>query len=562
MPDDRRLSIGSTSRVGPDDVARHTFATSRRGFEPSEVRSYLESVARELQAAALREQELLDALTTAQQKVAHPVLDEGTLTAALGQETAKVLQSAHDAAAELLAKAEAEVTRIRSHVQAETEELSNRAEQHATERGTQAEAAANEIRRRAQEEGAARLEAAKAEAEAQVSQARAECRAMVQEAQELRARVLADLTRRRRVLHTQIEQLRAGRERLAETISATRMTVERVTDDLFRAEDEARLAAEVAGRQSAAQYDDDEVMAAEAENETTVKIVASDEPSDAPSEPGTSNADIGPEVYGTDEEGHPTQAVEELFARLRAEQRPAPTAAHEAHPAQELAGETVPEPGPSLDPALARRNEVLGPVVAGLARRLKRTMQDDQNDILDRLRAAGQWAPSVLPDEDEHKQRYVRAAMQHLDDAARAGAVFAGATADDAPAVSTVAADLASAIVVPLRRRLNGESAQAHQGDELALVEHVGSAYREWKGNRVERVAADEAHAAFAQAVVAATPKDRFLQWIVDDDGVQCPDCDDNALAGLVLSGEAFPTGHVFPPAHAGCRCLLVPASA
>ena len=115
----------------------------------------------------------------------------------------------------------------------------------------EAEAAATELRRRAQEEATARLEGAKLEAEALVGQARAECRAMVQEAQELRARVLADLARRRRVLHSQIEQLRAGRERLAETIGDVRHAVDNITDELFRAEDEARLAAEAAGRQAA-----------------------------------------------------------------------------------------------------------------------------------------------------------------------------------------------------------------------------------------------------------------------------------------------------------------------
>ena len=95
------------------------------------------------------------------------------------------------------------------------------------------------------------MEGAKLEAEALVTQTRAECRSMVQEAQELRARVLADLARRRRVLHSQIEQLRAGRERLAETIGDVRVAVDQITDELFRAEDEARLAAEAAGRQAA-----------------------------------------------------------------------------------------------------------------------------------------------------------------------------------------------------------------------------------------------------------------------------------------------------------------------
>ena len=38
------------------------------------------------------------------------------------------------------------------------------------------------------------------------------------------------------------------------------------------------------------------------------------------------------------------------------------------------------------------------------------------------------------------------------------------------------------------------------------------------------------------------------------------PDAEDNRLADAVRAGEPFPTGDLRPPAHAGCRCLLVPA--
>ena len=74
---------------------------------------------------------------------------------------------------------------------------------------------------------------------------------MVDEAQGLRARVLADLSRRRKVLHAQIEQLRAGRERLTETVQDVRRSIDTIAEELFAAEDNARLAAEAAGRQAA-----------------------------------------------------------------------------------------------------------------------------------------------------------------------------------------------------------------------------------------------------------------------------------------------------------------------
>ncbi|MFM7094748.1 MAG: hypothetical protein ACKOYL_09380, partial [Actinomycetota bacterium] len=47
--------------------------------------------------------------------------------------------------------------------------------------------------------------------------------------------------------------------------------------------------------------------------------------------------------------------------------------------------------------------------------------------------------------------------------------------------------------------------------------------------------------------------------WMVDPNGPACADAEDNSLAGCVVLGNEFPTGHAEPLAHAGCRCLLAP---
>ena len=83
-----------------------------------------------------------------------------------------------------------------------------------------------------------------------LEQAREQCRAMVDEAQGLRARVLADLSKRRKVLHAQIEQLRAGRERWPRRSTTSADSVDTIASELFAAEDNARLAAEAAGREA------------------------------------------------------------------------------------------------------------------------------------------------------------------------------------------------------------------------------------------------------------------------------------------------------------------------
>ncbi len=118
----------------------------------------------------------------------------------------------------------------------------------------------------------------------------------------------------------------------------------------------------------------------------------------------------------------------------------------------------------------------------------------------------GGWGPDVLPSTDDHERRYLTAAVEHLRDAARSGATFAGGKPDDAPPVDAVAGELAAAIVVPLRRRLDGAGGSVDVGDDSALIEHVGAAFRDWKGGRVERLAGDQALAAFSQASLAAAP--------------------------------------------------------
>jgi hypothetical protein len=386
--------------------------------------------------------------------------------------------------------------------------------------------------------------------------------------------VLSDLTRRRRLLHTQIEQLRAGRERLAETIGEVRHTVDRVTDDLLRAEDEARSAAEAVGRQADRDGLDDlpsDQAGTAAGAPSPVRI------GDGGAQPGPDPLTAEPGLAGTEpapEDGERRhQVVEELFARLRAEQGPAsvadegirllgpvPPEAAEAELPAAAAGEEEPDKEP--DPVLARRDELLGPVVAALARRLKRTLADDQNAILDRLRGQRAWSDEVLGSEEDQQRRYVEAATAQLAEAGRAGAAFAGDGLQGAPGVDDEAQALSRAIVAPLRRHLLEKSTGLEAGDEAAMTDHVGSAFREWKGQRVERLAADHAHEVFWQAALSTWDSGAKLRWTVDDDGVQCPDCDDNALAGPLARGEAFPTGHAHPPAHSGCRCLLVPDTA
>src|SRR5579863_9501534 len=98
MPEDRPISITSSHRIRPDEVARHTFGTVRKGYDATEVQRFLEDVARDYAALVASEAELRQQLRDAEHRAANPVLDERTLAGALGQETSRILSSAHDAA--------------------------------------------------------------------------------------------------------------------------------------------------------------------------------------------------------------------------------------------------------------------------------------------------------------------------------------------------------------------------------------------------------------------------------------------------------------------------------
>lgn len=121
-----------------------------------------------------------------------------------------------------------------------------------------------------------------------------------------------------------------------------------------------------------------------------------------------------------------------------------------------------------------------------------------------------------------------------------------------------MAADLARTVAGDLRARVERAIEEAG-GDVETLAEAISSAYRGWKTARTEPLARDAITAGFAAGLYAATGGP--LRWVVDPAEGGCPDCDDNALAGSTAKGSAFPTGQLHPPAHAGCRCIVVTAT-
>ena len=598
MSEERLRSITSSSHLAPDEVARHTFGSVRRGFDPNEVRAYLESLAVGLRGLAERETELLQEIADAEHRAANPVLDDAALTAALGTETARVLHSAHEAAAEILANAESEADRILTAAHEDIEENRTRTEARLAEQTAAADAEAGELLERTNQQAAAELDRARNEADDLLGHAREQCQAMVDEAQGLRTRVLADLARRRKVLHAQIEQLRAGRERLAETVQDVRRSVDTIAEDLFAAEDNARLAAEEAGRQAAGRPDEgtpEEVAAlllaeeaeaiAGAEGAGTTEDPVQPDP-EAP-EPGGQDEAADGAVTVADNAGGESP-VDALFAKIRAAREEESDTQPEPPPpgdgpgpdsdagteveaeADESAGQEPhdesDEDGPPEDrhPLAVRRDELIGPIVTSLARRLKRTLQDSQNELLDSLRSKGShWSIELLPDEKEHVDGYATAALPALEQASAAGAAFAADGAAQGPRTDVlvgIAHDLAEAVVGPLRRRLSDAEPGLADADEGVVAEHVGSAFREWKGERIERLAGDHVVAAFSAGTVSAVG-DAQIEWlaVAGSGDAPCPDCEDNGLSGPQPPDRGIPHRS---PASAGASRVSMPVDA
>ena len=216
--------------------------------------------------------------------------------------------------------------------------------------------------------------------------------------------------------------------------------------------------------------------------------------------------------------------------------------------------------------AFAARDEAVEGAEASVVRALKRTLGDEQNEVLAVVRGAKGGVPTVddvFPAPADHRGVYAAAAAADLAALAGAGAGGGGGELD----VTDLATRMASTLADPLRDRVASVLDEARGNvdgsvvDELELADRVSAVYRQWRRQRLEKVARETLREAFALGVeTAAAAGGQSLHWTIDPSHPSCsPDCEDNALGGPIRPGEAFPAGGTHPPAHADCRCLALP---
>jgi DivIVA domain-containing protein len=611
----RQRVINSTPRLSPEEVANRAFGSGFRGYAETEVRSFLRRVSEDLVAARDREEQLLAVIDDLEDRLNAPKpLDEQELLDVLGEETARLLRTAREASDDIRRKAEERSASVMDEAQTEAHRLRTEADDILGVRTQEAEGVAAEIVREAEARAAEvratndrvaeeQRERAGQEAETIVEDARQQGRAMLEEARSARERVLADLGRRRSLLQAQVEELRQGRDRLLEAYRVVKRTFLDATEAL--AQVEARAAAERAHAPTV-HSEETEMLALEAEAIAAAEIGESETlvvvEEDVIVEVGGDDARAEDAGDASDDD-QPTREladVDSLFAKIRAGQgsdaeplaaAPAPPAGTD-EPARVL--EAVPSPGPGTEAAAdegteataapeaepdgaggtrsdadsgsanaadrwrARHTAAVEPLLGPLLKQAKRTAQDDQNALLDAVRRhkGRPAAAQVLRDEDAVVSEWSELLQHALDESYTAGRAAVGADQASAPAELT--REAAETVAVPLRERLSHAIDDVDVGDTSGLVERIGARYREWKNQQLERALGDVLVVAWARGVYDGVDDGTTLQWIPITEG-HCADCDDNALEPT-LKGEEFPTGQVHPPAHPGCRCLLVPS--
>ena len=311
------------------------------------------------------------------------------------------------------------------------------------------------------------------------------------------------------------------------------------------------------------------IAVAEDEKSNVVNLFSKDRP-----RPETSGG-VNPEHPSVDKTVAPksdanAQAVENLFARLR-------EATVDKAASNAVSGGKVVEPRKSkkkvavveetatavvpVQPmhdagAFAKRDEVLAPIVVAMSRKLKRVLADEENEVLEYLRGKKNalTVDAMVGEIEVHAKRYGDAISEDIMAAAKGAAKSAKVT-DVIPTVDVL---IGVQLVRPLRDRL-AKAIEQNGTDRVAMAKALRGVYRQWKSQHIDEQVDDIACLAYSRGFFAGVKPGTQVCWMVDPNGPECPDAEDNSLAGSIALGKEFPTGNLHPLAHAGCRCLLAP---
>ena len=605
------MSFSRPDPASPAQVADANFSTGRRGFDQGEVRDFLRMVSAEL--GRLRERELFleRELQTARATpdLESAQLDDETLTRLLGEETARVLNAARASANEIREKAEQAAARMLTEASDEAARRREEAEVEASRRRSDAAHDAEAELEMAKQQGREMVNEARAYRErvlGELSRRRELAREQIEQLVHGRDRLLQAFERARLVAVDVVAELAPLGEpdeyvNLQPTTGPVPVMVARSDqDDSEQDDDEQNASEQNDDEQNASEQDDSEPNASEQnaseQNASEQNASEQDEPSAPadldpdeiviaagqddlvvvddlePNEPDT-EADTEPEAEIEEKpepedeaeiEDEPDDVVVDLFARLRHEKTDLLADDSETDDA-ETDAETDDETSDAETP-FERRDADLTPLIVAGAKKLKRVLADEQNEVLDGLRRSDPvlTIDAILPWQSEHDARYVDAIRDELEAAARSGAEIGDdptvSSANLEVCVSEGATIVSTWLVGPLRERVT-RCVSEGAGDNAVITKKIRAVYREWKTRHIDEQLDHVVRVSHGRGVLAGIVPDNPVRWVADDRHASCADCDDNALEGQVAAGQPFPTGDVFAPAHPGCRCMLLPAA-
>lgn len=221
----------------------------------------------------------------------------------------------------------------------------------------------------------------------------------------------------------------------------------------------------------------------------------------------------------------------------------------------------------AADPArFAERDEALSGLVVTMARKLKRVLADEQNNVLEHLRGkrSSLEMDAILGTVDEHAVRYAESIAEDTMSAAGSGAKSVKTAGGSSRRVtqkavaSHVKDSITAGLVAGFREDTRIAIGEA-EGDREILASLMRDVYRKWKTDLIDQHVDDLACTSYSKGGFLALEPQTRVSWMVDPEAECCSECEDNSLAGAVTKGEEFPTGHAMPPAHSGCRCLVCP---
>jgi len=270
------------------------------------------------------------------------------------------------------------------------------------------------------------------------------------------------------------------------------------------------------------------------------------------------------------------QVVDDIFARLRASSpaevaKNIATEATEAKESKIKLVKSLPKKPIAITPILdtqkfSDRDASIAPLIVNMSKKLKRVGADELNAVLEHLnvKKSSLEIAAIVGTTSAHTKHHALAINDDIMAAATEGAKSMKSAGGSTKRITKKAVGdavntmLLETIVQPLRDRLAQIVADSNANrDEIAKA--VRSMYRDWKLTYIDAHTEDLACVAYSMGSHLSLEVGTPVCWMVDPNGPECADAEDNALSGVTPCGEKFPTGHEHPLAHSGCRCLVAP---